>query len=271
MGGSNSDRPDLNKERAMKHFFEETRSLKSLLEKEKVLLMMDYDGTVVPIAKTPAQAVLSGTSRKLFEKAARSPSLRFAFISGRSLSEIKKMAAIKGIFYAGNHGLEIEGPGIGFVHKKAKALSGELRTLFEKLSKSLCDHKGVLVEDKSLSISVHFRLADPSCEKILISKIRDAVNKKTFRLSSGKKVIEIRPKQNWNKGNAVKVLMRRFKGYYPVYLGDDRTDEDAFSVLKKKGLSIFVGQPKKTLATYYLKDHREVRSLVKMIVQRNEK
>jgi trehalose-phosphatase len=255
----------------MKHLFEETSALKRILDKEKVLLMLDYDGTVVPIAKTPAQAVLSGTSRKIFEKAAGCPLLRLAFISGRSLSEIKKMAAIEGISYAGNHGLEIEGPGIGFVHKKAQALSGELRALFAELSKKLCDHKGVLVEDKDLSISVHFRLADPSCEKRIISEVTDAVNNKKFRLSSGKKVIEIRPRIKWNKGNAAKVLMRRFKGYYPVYLGDDRTDEDAFSALKKKGLTIFVGQPKKTLAAYCLKDHKEVRSLVKMIEQRNKK
>ena len=252
----------------MRHLFKADERIGRLIGRKKILLMLDYDGTVVPIAKTPDRAVLPERTKRSILSVLKDPGIKLAFISGRSLSEIKKMAAIDGIYYAGNHGLEIEGPGISYVHKKARDLSGELRIIFERLSKKLCDHKGVLIEDKNLSISVHYRLADPTLDKDIISEVTALVDPKKFRLSGGKKVVEIRPKHKWDKGSAVKVLTGKFKGYYPVYLGDDRTDEDAFSAIRNKGLSIFVGPPKKSAAAFRLEDPSEVRSLIEMLGRR---
>ena len=270
MGGGNSNRPYFDKKRDMKYIFDKIRSANDLLDKKKILLMLDYDGTVVPIARTPAQAVLPASSKKVLDILVKDPSVRLAFISGRSLSEIKKMAGISGIFYAGNHGLEIKGPGINFVHKKASKLSRDLRSLFEELSKKLCAYKGVLIEDKNLSISVHFRLASAADEKSIKSEVKASVDRNKFRLAGGKKVLEIRPKEKWNKGNAANFLADKFKSFFPVYIGDDRTDEDAFSALKNKGLTIFVGQPGKSAAHYFLKDHKEVLRFLKMIGKRNK-
>lgn len=270
MGGGNSHRPYFDKKRDMKYIFDKIRAVNDLLGKKKVLLMLDYDGTVVPIAKTPSQAILSASSRKIFEKTAKNPRIKLAFISGRSLSEIKKMAGINGIFYAGNHGLEIEGPRTRFVHGKAHELSADLRTVFEHLSKKLCGYKGVLIEDKNLSISIHFRLASAADEKNIKAEVKAAVDQGKFRLSGGKKVLEIRPKEKWDKGNAANFLADKFKSFFPVYIGDDRTDEDAFSALKNKGLTIFVGRPGKSAAHYFVKDHKEVMRFLKTIGQRSQ-
>lgn len=265
MGSGYNNGPYIHKKDNMKYIFDETGLLERLRAKKKILLMLDYDGTVVPIAKTTDKAVLTDSLRAFYSNLSRRPCVRLAFISGRSLPEIKKMVGIKGIFYAGNHGLEIEGPGTRYVHKKALRLAEELRALFLVLAKALCGFKGVLVEDKSLSISVHFRLADHADEKDIAEEIGAAVDRKLFRIFHGKKVLEIRPAAKWNKGNAVKLISEKSKGYYPVYIGDDRTDEDAFWALKNKGLTVFVGQQKKSAAKYYLKGPNEVRRLAEKI------
>ncbi len=252
----------------MKYIFNNTEKITAGIKGRKILLMLDYDGTVVPIAKTPSEAVLSDASRKIFNDIAKEPHIKLAFISGRSVAEIRKMAGIKGIFYAGNHGLEIEGPKTAFVHEKAKKTSSELRSIFDALRKKLCSFKGVLIEDKVLSISVHFRLADPHEEKNIKALVKASADKNRFRLSGGKKVIEIRPKEKWNKGNAAKFLLKKLKGCFPVYIGDDKTDEDAFKALKGLGLTVFVGDRKKSAAGYYLNDTKEVISFVRFLGNR---
>jgi len=82
----------------------------------------------------------------------------------------------------------------------------------------------------------------------------------------GKKLLELIPDVSWNKGKATLYILQRLKeDYLPIYIGDDQTDETAFKALCRRGITIRVGKSKKTLADYYLKDHREVLRLLKQI------
>ena len=107
--------------------------------------------------------------------------------------------------------------------------------------------------------------------KIIGEVIRPFLARNKIKLSNGKKVIEIKPQIAWNKGRAVAWLLAREadrggQPIMPVYLGDDATDEDAFGILKNKGLTIYIGNPKDSQAKYYLKDTREVFRFLKNIL-----
>ena len=122
------------------------------------MLLSDYDGTLTPIVGRPDEAVLSPEVRKILGALAEKPSFSVGIISGRPLTELKAMVGVEGIYYAGNHGLEIEGPGLKFVSPVAKAAQTVIKDLVRQLSAKLGGIEGVIVEDKGLSLSIHYRL-----------------------------------------------------------------------------------------------------------------
>ncbi|OGC04773.1 trehalose-phosphatase [candidate division WOR-1 bacterium RIFOXYA12_FULL_43_27] len=235
----------------------------------KLLLFLDYDGTLTPIVSDPMCAKLSPSRRKLLNKLSRHPKIKLVIISGRKLSVVRKLAGIGGIIYAGNHGLEILIGKSYWVHPSAEKFSPLLKKLSGELGRKLL-FRGVLVENKGLSISAHYRsLARkyfPAFKKEFERVIKPWKGK--IKITRGKKVFEIRPPIKWDKGKAVKRIIGKLKpgDYWPVYIGDDRTDEDAFRALKRKGLTVHVGDGK-TAAKKRVRDisavYRYLRGLIK--------
>ena len=256
----------------MKHFLTAWNSLKKALNNKNVLLFLDYDGTLVPIVETPDQAIITCRTKKLLNKLSRLSRCRLAIISGRSLTDIKKMVGIDGITYAGNYGLEIEGQKIKFETPVSLSYRVILEHIKNELSRNLSSFDGVFVEDKGLTLSIHYRLAD----RKQIPKVKTLFHEATYpyaimnkiRTSSGKKVFEIRPPVECDKGGVTLRLLEKWKfslkdkNIVPFYIGDDETDEDAFKVLKNIGITIFVGKPKRSYAQYYLKDTEEVKKFL---------
>ena len=231
----------------------------------KHILFLDYDGTLTPIVKKPPLAVLSKARRTILKKIAKTTHITIAIISGRMLSDLKRRVGISGIYYAGNHGFEIQGPKIKIVHPKARLAKPILREIKAELKKRLKDIKGIIVEDKILTLSLHYRMARPKnfrrIKKIFSEIVRPYQRTEKIRVTRGKKVLEIRPDIEWNKGRAVLWLLKKLgKGskVLPIYIGDDRTDEDAFLALKNLGLTIRVGKSKKTHAQHCVKNVNEV-------------
>ncbi|NQT46154.1 MAG: trehalose-phosphatase, partial [Candidatus Omnitrophica bacterium] len=232
-----------------------------------LFLMVDFDGTLCPIVKRPALAKLDKVTKRVLERLQKNRKVLVAVISGRSLKDVKSKVGIKGIIYAGNHGLEISGPGIKFLHKEAAKTRARFDSIDKKLKSALRSIPGLLVEHKGLTASIHYRLVrkgDLARMHRLVRKVLDE-HKRSGRISvfPGKKVYEIRPPVRWNKGRAVNWLLNHHKGLrrnvLAIYIGDDRTDEDAFHALRKKGITVRVGDPaKRSLAQYYLKDTRDV-------------
>jgi len=260
----------------MEYVFSKYSLLLKKLKSGPVFLFLDFDGTLAEIVSVPSKARLAKKTKELLDKLVLKKDFRVAVISGRSLEDIKKRVGIKNVIYAGNHGLEIEGPKIKYIFSVGRQYRKILLRIKSDLEERLSKFKGVLVEDKGLSLSLHFR----RIHKGLISKIKTIFHEVTIvynvkgqiKLSSGKKVLEIRPNVDWDKGKVVLWLLARqvfsLKGkpIIPVYIGDDLTDEDAFRALKNKGVTIVVGRKKHSFADYYLLSSREVPILLEKIL-----
>lgn len=263
----------------MVHLFKDEERFKRALKKRHIYLFLDYDGTLAPIARTPAGAAMPDVLKDALSRLSKAGDVKIAVVSGRSLKDIKGRIGLKNIVYVGNHGFEIEGPKMRFESPVSVKYKTLLKSLKSRLKKNLARIKGVLIEDKDYSLSIHYRLVDKKHVPVLKalfheSTIRDEV-RNNIATGTGKMLLEVRPPVDWDKGKAVSwlldrqrsILKQRAHRIFPVYVGDDVTDEDAFKTLKDEGLTIFVGRPKKSLAKYYLNDTAEVNQLLKLILE----
>ena len=231
--------------------------------KRKILLLLDFDGTLSPISKSPETVFLSTENKKILSQLIRSDRFRVAIVSGRSLADLERRCHLSGAIYVGNHGLEFSRR---MVHlpasvRKAHHLVRFMRVLAEKLKITFGYWHGVWVENKRLTISLHLR--NLSRDRVglfneLLSFFKFKYRRYPVVWRKGKKVWEIRPAVAWDKGKAALYLLKDFPLHYPVVIGDDRTDEDMFRVFRRKGLTIRVGRLKGSAAQFYLKSVKEV-------------
>lgn len=260
----------------MVYLFDEWNALKERLRKRPLFIFLDFDGTLAPIAKTPAQAVIPRKTKKLLVQLSRKARIKIAIISGRSLDDIKRKLGLSRIIYSGNHGLEVDGPKIKFTPLISQGYKAALKGIKNTLLKKLRSVKGFLIEDKGFSLSLHYRLVSdkkaPFVKKAFRETLAAYLRGRRVEVGMGKKVLEVRPPLKWDKGRVVlwllkkRALIRSSKRPLPVYIGDDKSDEDAFRALKNRGITIFVGRPKvKSQAKYYLEDSRDVARLLRSI------
>lgn len=231
-------------------------------------LFLDFDGTVSLIVDDPAEADMELPMRATLEALAGRDDIVVVFISGRSLSDLRQRVQIPNAVYAGNHGLEIVGRGVSFVEPIAQAKQGLLSTLVAGLAGSLRHIPGAWVEDKKLTATVHYRRASARDERPVANIVHAALahHSSVFQLNEGKKVLEIVPRTNWHKGAAVCWINARLSGpgATSIYIGDDRTDEDAFVHLPGE-VTIRVGEHKSTSARYYVEDPSQVRNFLEWL------
>lgn len=185
---------------------------------------------------------------------------------------MEKLVGIKGILYAGSHGFDILGPGISMIEPRAKEAMPIIAEITKKLSKEIGDISGILIEEKKFSVAVHYRLVDER----YVPRIKDLVEKNvgnnpSLRLMSGKKVIEILPAINWDKGSAVRWILSAlgisWSDVSVIYIGDDTTDEDAFRVVRTRGTGILVSnKSKESAADFQLSSIEEVKRLFEEII-----
>lgn len=242
--------------------------LEKLKGRENIFLFLDYDGTIVPIKKAPKLAKLHPKRRELLEKISRK--IPVAVVSGRSLQNIKNILKIKGIPLIGNHGLEIFHQGKVWIHPQALKIKGFLKKRLREIKERIGHFKGVILEDKRLSGSIHYRLLKPQFHETLKSIVEEEVVKSggKLKIREGKKVIEIRPHIDWDKGKAIKKLssLMNLKGnLLKIYIGDDETDEDAFRIFEEKDITVLVGRKKGSLAKFRLNNTEEVWGFLKKI------
>jgi len=260
----------------MKHFLKEWDRASKKYSGKHFCVFMDFDGTLAPIRKRPDWVKLGGATRNTLKKLARRKDMTAAIVSGRGLKDIRARAGVKGLIYVGNHGLEAEGPGIRYVVPEAQKAKKTIAALSKKFKKEYRKYKGVYIEDKGLSLSIHYRMVRPSglkkVKEIFNDNIRAYEKSKKVFITRGKKVWEVRPPVRWDKGRMVRFLLEKkikHKNALPIYMGDDRTDEDAFRSVRNRGYAVKVtGDPgERSRADYYLKNTGEVRQFLKMILK----
>ena len=241
---------------------------------DHVLLLSDYDGTLAPIAERPELAILPPKTRNALVALSRRKAVSLGIVSGRELADVAAMVHIPDIIYAGNHGMEIRGPGLEFNHPEAAASRPALARILADLQASLGDLEGVIVEGKGLTLSVHHRLTPESVKGEVFSKFDSVLTEdrasESFRVTRGKEVLEVRPDVAWDKGRAISRIAESCPpGSLAIFFGDDLTDEDGFAAVHDlNGISVFVGPPRQpTRALYRVDSPAEVAQTLELLAR----
>ncbi len=239
---------------------------------KRLAVFLDYDGTLTPIVARPEMAVLADEMRATV--GALAGLCRVAIVSGRDRADVEKLVGLDTVFYAGSHGFDISGPGgCRMEHEEGVRHEPALRRAEAELRRRVSEIAGAAVEGKKFAVAVHYRLvaaADVARVKAIAHEV--AAARPELRETGGKKVIELRPRIEWDKGRAVLWLLQALglegEDVLPLYLGDDLTDEDAFAALRRRGIGVLVGpstQP--TQAHYVLRDPAEVRAFLQGLIE----
>jgi trehalose 6-phosphate phosphatase len=225
------------------------------------MLLLDYDGTLAPIVPHPDAACLSPTMQDVLSALAKHPRYRVAIVSGRTLDDLRRRVPGNGLSLAGNHGLEIEGVGGRYEYPEVQRWRPQIHALVQALQRDLAQIPGAFIEDKGVTLSVHYRGVPEAwvttVKERLRARVGPALAAGVFTLRTGKAVLEVRPDVPWNKGMAVGWMVDRLRqemstgNVLAIYLGDDDTDEDVFRVLASSGIGIVVGSNRRGSAAHY--------------------
>ena len=254
----------------------------ALAEKGKILtrlrhgvpaLFLDYDGTLTPIVDDPGDATLPHRTRKVISQLSRVWPV--AILSGRDLADVMRMVDLEDMVYAGSHGFDVSGIDSRLPEEiDQEALLSALDAAEEELKPVVEDVPGAMAERKRFAIAVHYRQSHPGRE----GELREATesiarSSAQLRMTPGKKIFELRPDVDWDKGRALTALLRSFRmdpeKVVPIYIGDDTTDEDAFREISDSGVPILVTgeRASRTSAKYTLRDPDEVATFLEELLR----
>ena len=251
--------------------WERQSAIRARIEGRRLVVFVDYDGTLAPIVEDHTRADLGEDMRAALAELAGKVTV--GIVSGRDLEDLRNRVGLESVFLAGSHGFDIAGPK-GWRETLQKGLSflPDLEQAEAALHERLDGIEGVAIERKRFSIAVHYRRVRPRD----VSRVEESVDRvlqrqPRLRKGCGKKVFRIQPDIDWDKGHAVGWLLERLglerPDVVPVYVGDDVTDEDAFRRLAGRGLAIAVrnGERRQTAADFALSDPHEVRRFVQWL------
>jgi len=238
-----------------------------------LVLLSDFDGTLCEFQIDPESVRLPETRRALLESIGGPGNATVAIVSGRRLDDVRTRAEL-GLpaYYAGLHGLEIAGPDSGFRHPDIDSTVELVQGLVKSLAAAVAPLKGVFIEDKQLSLVVHYREASPPdashATDVVSAIVRPHLEQGHLRLMQGAGMLEFLPGIAWHKGSAVEWILERVSTHHadpwPVYVGDDVTDQDAFDAVRGRGLSI-AAAPRATGADFAVDGPQEVEALLRSL------
>lgn len=240
------------------------------LREGKPAIFLDYDGTLTPIVDDPDQAVLSEEVRMLIKSL--SEAWTVVIVSGRDLKDVRKLVGLENLVYAGSHGFNMAGPQDSFYEEPGKRFLPALDRAENMLKEPVKELDGVRLERKRYAITLHYRQANEET----VSRLEKRVDEVTARVpdlvkTTGKKIFELRPGMDWDKGRAMLHLLEKLhpaeSRVVPLYIGDDVTDEDAFKAIGSRGIGILVAEEdRETAAEYTLSSPREVESFLEELL-----
>lgn len=213
-------------------------------------VLLDIDGTLAPIAPRPDQVKVPPDTCKALERLIEIPDAHVAIVTGRSVQDGRRIVPLEGLGIIGNHGFEVLGEA-GEVISEPAAMSflDVVRKAAGRLAPLVKEIHGIVLEDKQWTLSVHYRLAARPAIPRITEEVQRVGAELGLRITRGKEVLELRPPLEVNKGTAAVLWVKRL-GFSPgasvLYIGDDRTDEDAFRELRDafpRAVTIRVGDP----------------------------
>lgn len=251
----------------MKYLWHDLDEITVLLKRDcPKVLFLDFDGTLTPIVESPQTANISEETQELLQYFCHKPQFYLVIISGRQLNDLRNKVGIPDIIYASKHGFKGKIQDEKYIFPVKKDSLTAILEIKEKLEKIVNQFNGAFVEDKKIMLAFHFRaVAEQQIPELKISLKKILKNFKEQGLIStilGKKVLEILPKADWNKGYFADMVMKMIASQtkstpLAIVIGDDRTDEDTFGKLNKE-ITITVGRKRQSKAKYYLKNPEDV-------------
>jgi trehalose 6-phosphate phosphatase len=224
-------------------------------------LYLDIDGTLVEIAQSPEGVRVPEWLLPLLRRLSLKLDGALAFVSGRTLASIDELFAPLKLPAIAVHGTEIRANDQHEIF--AQPLAAQLQHALPPLLAAVERLAGVRLENKGSTVAFHYRSAPERGRDVLkLAELTLCALGSEFGLLVGKCVVEIRPR-HINKGTALTRLMEQppFRGRTPIFAGDDNSDEDAFAVVNRVGgISVRVGAPAPTAATYRLADPDALRA-----------
>ncbi|MEW5945045.1 MAG: trehalose-phosphatase, partial [bacterium] len=236
----------------------------ALAGKRAVCVLLDCDGTLAPIAPAPGLAVIAPGMKEVLRKLPDLPPVRLAVVTGRTRGDVEALIGVPGVVIVGNHGFDAGGE----APRRVERLRAGVRRFETRLGGVLAGFRGALIENKGVALAVHYRCVAPSDAPRLMGEFFDwwlaEGDDRLFRVTPGRKVFEIRPRGEADKGAAVVRLLEEWHGprwgdaALVFYIGDDATDEDAFRALNDRApgvsVTVRVGPSRRTRAVYTLPD-----------------
>ena len=257
-----------------------SEDLRARLDGIPLVIMLDVDGTLAPIAPRPEDATVPIETRRAIGALAVMPDVHIALVSGRSAQDARRIVGLDRLWCIGNHGCELINHGGELtLDPQVEPYRGAVAQAARRLESLAAPIAGVRVEDKGPTLSVHYRHADPAVVPSLRATIESVGTQLGLRMTAGKMVFELRPPVRIDKGTSVLALAKSLGALEEnaslMFIGDDETDEDAFRALRSrapKAVTVRVaddaGMP--TAAEATLRDPDEVRMLLEWLVERGE-
>ena len=247
------------------HLFECWNQISERIRAAKdIRIFLDFDGTLVPFCPEPDDVKLPEAARRVLKKLATHSRVHVALVSGRRNAALRKYIRIPKIQLLGLYGWEKKG-GLVLPARTRRALPS-LRSVVKSVP---AEFPGIRFEDKGVSFGIHFRGAPSETihrarawTRKLLVRVR-----KDFRVIQTSSAWEIVPRQVEGKGAALREFVKSLRRpFLPIYIGDDLTDEPAFSALRR-GITIRVGSGVPTMAHFWLKDPEEVRIFLERLTE----
>jgi trehalose 6-phosphate phosphatase len=207
------------------------------LEGSPLVIMLDVDGTLAPIAQVFDQARVPVETQTAIASLVTRPNVHVALVTGRGAATARRMVGVSNVWVIGNHGFEIENPnGEDFADPGVAKYRDVIATAASTLQRRISSMKGVIIENKAITLSVHWRLARADIAPALRKEVDEVAESLGLRVTEGKKIFEVKPPALIDKGTAVLALAERLtsgrNGASIVFAGDDITDEDAIRALR---------------------------------------
>ncbi len=238
------------------------------IRNKKILLMLDFDGTLTPIVKNPQESYVSEELSKLLKDLKNF--VKIAVISGRDVKDLIKRLSFNVDYFCGSHGLEIEGKDLHFKHPEVLKLKKIIDSIYKEIKKHFSNNPEIFIEKKTFSFVFHYRNVAGEKRKESMKRFLSIISyyfqQYPIKIQKGKMVFEVLPDIDWDKGKAIIFIMKFLNHQiYPIYVGDDQTDEYAFLTIKENGLTVRIRHSKRTSAKYFLTSYKEMPRFLKML------
>jgi trehalose 6-phosphate phosphatase len=225
-------------------------------------LFLDFDGTLVDFRSRPDEVTLEPEMRTRLRKVAAHPFVHVAIVSGRRRASLIQYIKVPRVQFLGLYGWEKEA-GMYLPERAMRSLS-QARLILGDLPNQA---PGIFIEDKGLSLAVHFREASPATARKARSRLRRVSARfgEHLHIIRASNVWELLPREIHGKGFALREILRGLRRpFLPFYLGDDVTDEAAFAALRT-GVTVLAGPPRRTKARFRLSGTGEVSTFLQLL------